>query len=143
MRCTATAKTTGKQCRRGAIHGGTVCKKHGGGAPQVKKAAAQRLRELQHPAISRIKKTIEAEPVIAIDEEGKPVMFNGRPVVIESVTPGVALAAARDVLDRTGLETAKRHINEGDSVDPGRDKLSDADLATLIKLARKQQETVH
>ena len=87
MRCTSPAKTTGKQCRRGAIHGGTVCKKHGGGAPQVKKAAAERLKALVHPAIDRINQTIEGVNIPA----------------------AVALAAAKDILDRTGHKPVEKH----------------------------------
>lgn len=44
-RCTGTAKSTGERCKRRPIPGGTVCVKHGGGAPQVKAAAAARLVE--------------------------------------------------------------------------------------------------
>lgn len=43
VRCTATAKGSGLQCKRRPIRGGTVCVKHGGGAPQVKAKAAERL----------------------------------------------------------------------------------------------------
>ena len=46
-RCTATSKQTGKRCGAWAIPGGTVCKWHGGNAPNAKKAAAQRLQEDQ------------------------------------------------------------------------------------------------
>lgn len=41
--CVATAKTTGEQCKRRPIPGGTVCRKHGGGNPNVQAAAKQRL----------------------------------------------------------------------------------------------------
>lgn len=51
---------------------------HGGGAPQVKAAAMERLRALQDPAIDRLAQLINQE-----------------------VFPTVAYAAARDVLDRT------------------------------------------
>ena len=81
MRCTATARTTGLRCRRGAIHGGTVCKKHGGAAPQVKKAARERLEELVHPAIDRIQHDITNHQ-------------NG----------AVGAMSARDLLDRTGFK---------------------------------------
>ncbi len=36
-------------CRRAAIRGGTVCATHGGQAPQVKAAAAERLADLIDP----------------------------------------------------------------------------------------------
>lgn len=42
-RCTATAKGTGERCRKLAIRGGKVCQTHGGGAPQVRERAADRV----------------------------------------------------------------------------------------------------
>ncbi len=44
-RCRAKAKGTGKQCKRAAINGGTVCSMHGAGAPQVKRKAALRVTQ--------------------------------------------------------------------------------------------------
>ena len=55
-----------------------MCVKHGGGAPQVKAKALQRLIALQSPAIDRLAKLINQETF-----------------------PTVAYAASRDVLDRT------------------------------------------
>lgn len=40
--CSATAKSTGKPCKRRAAPGGTVCEVHGGAAPQVASKADQR-----------------------------------------------------------------------------------------------------
>lgn len=77
-RCTATSKTTGKGCQSPAIQGGTVCRMHGGSAPQVKEAALARLLRLQHPAIGRLEDLMNQ------------VDF-----------PTVAYQAVRDVLDRT------------------------------------------
>jgi hypothetical protein len=42
VQCKAISKGTGKQCKRKAIPGGTVCRYHGGGAQQVKAEAAVR-----------------------------------------------------------------------------------------------------
>ncbi|MFC7488785.1 hypothetical protein ACOCJ7_07150 [Knoellia sp. CPCC 206453] len=42
-RCSARAKSTGKQCQRAPIRGGSVCLVHGGTAPQVQASAARRL----------------------------------------------------------------------------------------------------
>jgi hypothetical protein len=42
VRCKATSKQTGKQCRNWAIKGGEVCRKHGAGAPAVRAKAAIR-----------------------------------------------------------------------------------------------------
>lgn len=42
-RCTARSTRSGQQCRKPAVRGATVCQTHGGGAPQVKEAAAGRV----------------------------------------------------------------------------------------------------
>ena len=61
MRCIAHARTTGKRCARSAIAGATVCRMHGGAAPQVKAAAEARLLALRFPAIAALEGTLEAE----------------------------------------------------------------------------------
>lgn len=53
MKCSAVAKSSGNQCRRDAILGGTVCQVHGGAAPQVKRKAAERIAEARDFAIQR------------------------------------------------------------------------------------------
>ena len=78
VKCSARSKRTGKQCGQWAIPGGTVCKWHGGAAPQVKAAAMERLMALQHPAIDRLTK-----------------------LIAQDAFPTVAYAASKDVLDRT------------------------------------------
>jgi hypothetical protein len=77
MRCKATNRA-GMQCGSKPIRGGTVCRMHGGGAPQVKAKAMERLMALQNPAIDRLAKLIDQEEF-----------------------PTVAYAASRDILDRT------------------------------------------
>lgn len=52
--CRATSKATGKPCGRTAEPGATVCRYHGGAAPQVKRKAALRLLELVDPAIATL-----------------------------------------------------------------------------------------
>ena len=75
--CTATAKGTRQRCKRRPIPGGTVCVKHGGGAPQVKAAAAKRLDELRPKAIQRLDWLLDQEAF-----------------------PTVILGAVKDILDR-------------------------------------------
>lgn len=76
--CTATAKGSGQRCKRLPIPGGTVCVKHGGGAPQVQEAALARLRRLQTPALDAMEWLITQRDF-----------------------PSAAYSASRDVLDRT------------------------------------------
>lgn len=76
-RCTATNRQ-GKRCGKSPIPGGRVCRMHGGAAPQVKAKAQERLMALQHPAIDRLTQLIAQQEF-----------------------PSVAIAAVRDVLDRT------------------------------------------
>jgi hypothetical protein len=48
-RCAAHSSRTGLPCRLPPILGGTVCIVHGGRAPQVKRKALERMRELVNP----------------------------------------------------------------------------------------------
>lgn len=43
--CTATAKKTGQRCKANPVAGSTVCRLHGGSAPQVRKAGLRRLQQ--------------------------------------------------------------------------------------------------
>lgn len=79
QRCSARSKTTGNQCLRPAIRGGTVCRYHGGAAPQVMAKAEERLKALIHPAITKLGKLIEQDQF-----------------------PSVSYQAVRDALDRDG-----------------------------------------
>jgi hypothetical protein len=58
-KCTATNKKTGLRCKQWAILGGTVCRYHGGNAPQVKRKAEERLKELVAPAITALQEILE------------------------------------------------------------------------------------
>lgn len=46
-RCKATSKTTGHQCAKSVVEGATVCRYHGGNAPQVRAKAAERVVETE------------------------------------------------------------------------------------------------
>src|SRR5215471_9498197 len=82
--CHAHSSRTGKPCRNHAIAGGTVCRAHGGAVPNVRAAAEKRIQQLVLPALATI-----AQAIRSFDSE-----------------PAVALAAARDLLDRAGFKTA-------------------------------------
>ena len=64
-RCTATNRQ-GARCGRWAIRGGTVCKAHGGGSPQVKRRAEERLQaaqerflDLLEPAVNELARLLD------------------------------------------------------------------------------------
>jgi hypothetical protein len=80
----------GERCYAYARLGGNVCRYHGGLAPQVKLAADERIRALVHPALDRITRTIG-------DDDN----------------PQLALAAARDILDRAGYKATEKIQQDG------------------------------
>lgn len=61
QRCTATSKAKGIQCGRTAILGGTVCRYHGGAAPQVKAKAAERMKALAPTAVTTLQTLMARE----------------------------------------------------------------------------------
>lgn len=82
-RCRA-HNSAGNSCAAWAVRGAVVCVKHGGAAPQVKRAARERLQALVDPAITRLE------------------------ILIQDESPGVALQAVKDVLDRAGYKAVER-----------------------------------
>lgn len=58
--CTATASSTGERCKRDAIDGTTVCRYHGGAAPQVQEKAQERVDERLNRMAREVLK--ESEP---------------------------------------------------------------------------------
>ena len=78
VRCKAHSKQKGIQCGRTAIPGGTVCRYHGGLAPQVQMKAQERLMAFQDRALHRLFELAEQREY-----------------------PSTAFSAVKDVLDRT------------------------------------------
>jgi len=91
-RCTA-HRSNGDPCRAFAMHGGHVCVVHGGKAPQVRLAADERIRQLVDPSLNRIARTIG-----------------------DDANPALALAAARDILDRAGYKATEKIQSDGRTV---------------------------
>ncbi len=56
LQCSAHSRTSGERCKNKALAGTTVCKFHGGAAPQVQRKAKMRLAELVAPAIATLAK---------------------------------------------------------------------------------------
>ncbi|MCR4375902.1 MAG: hypothetical protein NUW22_13745 [Acidobacteria bacterium] len=93
--CAATSKQTGKPCGSTPPVGWTVCKWHGGRAPQVVRSARERLDALVDPAIVQLTKLIDSAD-----------------------TDSVKLAAIRDVLDRAGYKPTDKLQVGGDAAQP-------------------------
>lgn len=70
QRCKATAKSTGEQCARQAIAGGTVCRVHGGATARSKAAAARRReQEAAQAAVTTLGLPVDISPTEALLEE--------------------------------------------------------------------------
>jgi len=80
--CRATSKGSGEPCKRPAIAGATVCRVHGGAAPQVKEAARLRLLALVDPALATLARAVKGK---------------GKPTAVE-------IRAAAEILNRAGLD---------------------------------------
>ncbi len=93
--CTAHSSTTGNPCKNPSILGGSVCRYHGGGAPQVRAKAMERLQHAIDPAITRLLALMETA-----DQDS------------------VSLRAALDILDRTGFKPTDKIKLSGDGDEP-------------------------
>jgi hypothetical protein len=93
-RCSAHSSRTGDLCKKAPILGGSVCRTHGGSAPQVKRKALERLKELQAPAVEVLARAIDAEDQ-QLNRKGE--------VIGLGPDHAVRLRAATAVLDRTGM----------------------------------------
>jgi hypothetical protein len=86
-RCKAHSSQTGQRCKKSAMLGQTVCRKHGGASPQAKKAARERLNDLVDPAIASLKKVLDR--------------------AIDSKDYAAIVRAAISILDRTGFHPSQ------------------------------------
>lgn len=98
-RCTA-RRTNGEPCKCRPIAGATVCRAHGGAAPQVREAARRRLLELVDPALATIHRSLT--------RKYKP---GEHPTAVE-------LAAAREILNRAAI-SAGPDPSPGQTDQPG------------------------
>jgi hypothetical protein len=69
-RCTAKSSRTGERCQKYAIRGSTVCSSHGGGAPQVKRAAEVRNLRDQVSKLGLVEASPIHDPVVALMDLG-------------------------------------------------------------------------
>lgn len=83
VKCVGHSSQTGKPCQKYPIRGGTVCRKHGGAAPQVQAKAKERLAALAPKAIQVMDQLLgreefptvqfQASRFVIEQEVGKPV----------------------------------------------------------------------
>lgn len=71
LRCSARSKQTGKQCRLPAIAGGSVCRFHGGRAPQVAAKATERLEATKERVNEEYCRLAFFDVANLFDERGK------------------------------------------------------------------------
>lgn len=100
--CVGKAKSTGKRCSNAPIPGGTVCRVHGGAAPQVIRKAQERLTDLIDPnrLLRELVALVYSDLREAFDERGalKP---------IKDWPDGLARAVA-------SVKTTKKNLTTGD-----------------------------
>lgn len=90
--CTARTRQ-GNRCRQRPILGATVCRMHGGAAPQVKRAAQLRLLELISPAIATLAREMATAPFSA-DRQRAANSILDRAGVVKQAGPDGDLARA-------------------------------------------------
>ena len=108
--CIATAKTSGARCKRTAIPGGTVCRYHGGSAPQVRRSAERRL--------ARDRAYGEAGRLMELMGESTAESADPLSTLLEAVARSRMMARAFEVLVAE-LDTANR-IEVSEDEDGGR-----------------------
>jgi hypothetical protein len=97
----------GGQCTQWAMLGQTVCRMHGGSAPQAKKAAAVRIAELVDAALTELER-----------------------LLTEADSDAVRLAAVKDVLDRH-MGRSSQHVDVTGAGQPLIKSLTAEDAALL------------
>jgi len=61
--------TAGRPCKNAAISGATVCRVHGGSAPQVLRKAAERLKEARDLALERLTERLGVGTTTQVDSK--------------------------------------------------------------------------
>lgn len=122
--CTA-HRSDGQPCRAYAIHGGTVCVAHGGAAPQVKRAAAERLAEARDTALEKFGDCLAAgtvDPKVLLDASVKLTelveTLQGRVARREEQRQTVYADLSDEELERAIVREAER-ITRGAGETPG------------------------
>jgi hypothetical protein len=106
--CTA-RRRNGEPCQNAPMKGSTVCRMHGGAAPQVRRRAQQRLLEASDLAAAKL--------VTMMQDKTLP--------------PAVQLAAARDLLDRAGVASPDELVVSLGSARPSWDDVMEGVLVDV------------
>src|SRR5262245_5357551 len=117
-RCVATSRSTGERCKMAPMRGTTVCRKHGGKAPQVQRKAQQRIAlaealtrgERRHPWLVLLD-ALHAADVLAQEARVKLSQNeNITPAQIDDFVDAIERAArmAKVTLDAKALEFATK-----------------------------------
>ena len=95
-RCVAHKKRNGEQCRNWAIRGGTVCRYHGGSAPNVKRAAAQRLDQTRNEYMVRqlVRRTVHGADLYIPDDKREDAYATGSTKASRAATERTTSAPA-------------------------------------------------
>lgn len=106
--CRAHSSRTGKPCKQAPIIGGTVCRHHGGAAPQVKAMAAKRIRDMLADAIDPDRAMRETASIAYSDLRE---IFDDAGALRPPKDWPAHLAAAI-----ASLKVAKRNLTSGDGI---------------------------
>ena len=126
-RCTAHSSRTGQPCKRNAIKGGTVCPSHGGGAPQVKAKAAERIEQLLDRFFDRLSESLggmTTEQIEALKSDAHQIK-----ALTDSV---VKLSEHREVLEGRAGKRSEVTVNEQSDFD--------REIAALVEQLAAQPE---
>ena len=115
-RCTAT-NSRGERCQKWSMKGSFTCSKHGGMAPQVRAAAAERIREQAQASILNL-----VPPAVKRLQE----------LLLDSSQDSVSLRAALEILDRNGMQVVRRSETKTEVKLGAQEQALDAVLAQLI-----------
>lgn len=100
VRCAAQSKQKGTQCTKTAIPGGTVCRYHGGRAPQVIAKAEERLMAMQPKAFNTIDKLMDRDefPTVQLQASARVIEWtHGKAVERQEVKHSGGLVIVHEV----------------------------------------------